>query len=307
MLASHHSTAALEAPTARYPVRAPAAGMAWRPVQATPQPSIDGYRIVRMIGEGRAAAVYLADDQRRGGKVALKVLKRPRGDAEAIRQGFAAECAILSSIRHEQVVRAFEHRTEGDPRYLAMEYLGGGNLRERMRRGVAPQQAVELLRQAAAGLVQAHRRGVVHRDVKPENFLMRSPGELVLIDFGVAARRGDAASSVPLGRLVGTACYAAPEQAQGEPPGAAADVYSLGIVFYELLRGRRPFAGTTVLEALSQHLVAPVPRLPPTLARYQVLMDRMLDKRHPHRLPHADAVLQEIEHLAPADVASTPS
>jgi len=283
------------------------AGFAERPVQAMRQPAVDGYCIERMIGEGHAATVYLADDMRRGGKVALKVLKGLCGESQTIRQGFAAECAILSSIRHEHVVGAIEHRTGGDPCYLAMEYLGGGNLRERMRRGVGPEQALALLRQAAAGLSQVHCLAVVHRDVKPDNFLMRAPGELVLTDFGVAAGRGDIAARVAPGRLVGTAAYAAPEQAQGEPPDAAADVYSLGIVFYEMLRGRRPFSGTTVLEALSQHLMAPVPRLPGMLAAYQALIDRMLEKRPQRRLPDADAVLQEIERMAAAGMASTPS
>jgi serine/threonine-protein kinase PpkA len=307
MQPSLHFLASSAALPVRCPGRATPAGFAGRPVQAMRQPSIDGYRIDRMIGEGRAATIYLADDLRRGGKVALKVLKGSCGESEAIRQGFAVECSILSSIRHPHVVGAVEHRAGSHPCYLAMEYLGGGSLRDRMRRGVGPELAVSLLRQAAAGLAQVHRRAVVHRDVKPENFLMRDPAELVLTDFGVAAQRGDSAVSVPPGRLVGTAAYAAPEQAQGEPPGPAADVYSLGIVFYEMLRGRRPFPGTTVLEALSQHLVAPVPRLPGTLAAYQALIDRMLDKRHQRRLPDADAVLQEIEQTAAAGIASTPS
>jgi serine/threonine-protein kinase PpkA len=293
----------------RYPDAGLAAGMARLPAQAMRQPSIEGYRLGRMIGEGRAATVYLADDHRRGGKVAIKVLKVSCGNSEAICQWFASECAILSSIRHEHVVRVFEHRAGADPHYLVMEYLEGGSLRDRMRRGVSPGQAVPLLREAAAGLAGVHRRAVVHRDVKPENFLLRSSGELVLTDFGVAAAQGDAASRVPVGRLVGTPWYAAPEQAQGEPPSTAADVYSLGIVLYELLCGRRPFAGKTVLEALSQHLVAPVPRLPATLTQYQPLIDRMLEKRQQRRLPDADAVLQEIQSMQPAarDIAPTPS
>jgi serine/threonine-protein kinase PpkA len=292
----------------RYPAAGLAAGMTRLPAQAMRQPSIDGYRIGRMIAEGRAATVYLADDHRRGGKVAIKVLKGSHGDSEAIGRGFAAECAILSSIRHEHVVRVFEHRAVGDPRYLVMEHLEGGTLRDRMRRGIDPGQAVCLLRQAAAGLAEVHRRAVVHRDVKPENFLLRSSGELVLTDFGVAAAQGDTASCVPAGRLVGTPWYAAPEQAQGEPPSAAADVYSLGLVLYELLCGRRPFAGKTVLEALSQHLVAPVPRLPATLTQYQLLIDRMLEKRQQRRLPDADALLQEIQCMQPAarEIAPTP-
>lgn len=268
-------------------------------------PSITGYRIGRLIGEGRAAAVWLADDTG-GGKVAVKVLKDAAGHNDMIRQGFAAECAILSAIRHRHVVRVFGHQAGAEPRYLAMEYLAGGSLRERMRHAISPNEAVSLLRQAAGGLAAAHRQGVVHRDVKPENFLLRVSGELVLIDFGVAARRGDIAASVAAGRLVGTAWYASPEQTQGEPPSAAADVYALGIVFFEMLLGRRPFACETVLEAVSQHLMAPVPRLPGALAQYQSLIDRMLEKRPQRRLADADAVLQEIHAMAPGQPDNRP-
>src|SRR6185369_4733681 len=185
--------------------------------------------------------------------------------------------------------------------YLAMEYLPGGNLRERMRAGVDEESAVSLLRQAAGGLAAAHRRAIVHRDVKPENFLMRATGVLVLTDFGVAAAR-DTGSRVAPGELVGTPSYAAPEQAQGEQPTAAADVYSLGVMFHEMLCGRRPFNGPTALEVLSQHLVAPVPRLPAGVAQYQPLIERMLEKRPKYRLPDADAVLQEIRRVAPAEM-----
>jgi len=272
------------------------------PVHHEPLPSIDGYRVGRLIGTGRVARIYLADDERRGGKVAVKVLKRENAQSEPARRAFAAECAISSCIRHEHVVRVVEHSAGGDPAYLAMEYLPGGNLRERMRAGVDEQTAVSLLRQAAGALAAAHRRAIVHRDVKPENFLMRASGAPVLADFGVAAARGHTGPRVAPGELVGTPSYAAPEQAQGELPTAAADVYSLGVMFYEMLCGRRPFTGPTPLEVLSQHLVAAVPPLPAQLTHYQPLISRMLEKRPKYRLPDADAVAQEIMRVAPADM-----
>ena len=263
------------------------------------RPSIDGYRIARLIGEGRTARTYVADDLRHTRTVALKVLSAARDDPQAIRRWFAAECTILSSIRDEHVVRAFEYSVGGDPAYLAMEYLPGGTLRERMRGGVTSGEALSLLGQAARCLAAVHRRAIVHRDVKPENFLLRSCDELVITDFGVAAPQGSATFAVPSGRLAGTPCYASPEQAQGANPGTAADVYSLGVVFYELLCGCRPFAGETDLELLSQHLMAPVPRLPAKLAQFQPLVDRMLDKSPQRRLADAMAVLREIERIAP--------
>ena len=258
-------------------------------------PGIPGYTIHRAIGVGHAAVIYLADDDRRGGKVALKVLKECGDKAGATRRGFAAECAILSGIRHRHVVRAIEHQANRKPCYLAMEYLAGGTLRERMRRGLSGDEAISLLRQAADGVAAVHGRALVHRDIKPENFLFRTTGDLVLADFGVVAQAGDAASAVAPGRLIGTPCYAAPEQGQGEPPSAAADVYSLGVMLHEMLCGFAPFRGQSVLEVLAQHLVAPVPSLPQALAGYQPLINRMLEKHASKRLPDADAVLQEIE------------
>ena len=269
-------------------------------------PSIDGYRITRLIGEGRAARIYLADDLRQARTIALKVLKGSGGDAQPIRRGFAVECTILSSIRDEHVVRAFDHSVGGDPAYLAMEYLPGGTLRGKMRGGLTGGEPLSLLRQAARCLAAVHRRAIVHRDVKPENFLLRASGELVIADFGVAAPQGSASFTVPSGRLVGTPCYVAPEQAQGGIPRAAADVYSLGAVFYELLCGRPPFAGETDLEFLSQHLAAPVPPLPGKLAQFQPLVERMLEKSPQRRLADAQAVLQDIERMAPRAMGLAP-
>jgi serine/threonine protein kinase len=268
---------------------------------ALPLPVIEGYRVNAVIGEGRVATVYMAEDATRGDKVAIKVLKGSREHDGPGWRGFGVECAVLSSIRHEHVVRVIEHRAGAGMACLVMEYLPAGTLRDRMRAGIDDTQAVSLLRQAASALAAVHRRSIVHRDVKPENFLLRDDGKLVLTDFGVAAQAGDAAASVSKGRLVGTPFYASPEQAQGEPPSSTADVYSLGIVFYEMLCGQRPFAGKTVLEILAQHLVAAVPPLPERFAQHQALVDGMLQKRPESRLADGDAILRQIERMAPLD------
>ena len=273
----------------------PGLGLA-RPPQAHPR-EIGGYRIQRLIARGSSATIYLAEDRRSREPVALKVLNQPRQDQAASR--FAAECALLSAVRDEHVVRVVGQQVLCDPPSLAMEYVAGGTLRQQMGAPMEDAAAVPLLRQAALGLAAVHRRGIVHRDVKPENVLVRSCGTLVLADFGVAARRGDRAACVAAGRLVGTLCYAAPEQLQGEAPEPSADVYSLGVILYEMLCGCPPFGGGTALEMLAQHLVAPVPRLPAGVGRYQALIDAMLDKQARRRPADAGAVLDEIRRLAP--------
>ncbi|HEY0886547.1 MAG TPA: serine/threonine-protein kinase [Ramlibacter sp.] len=257
---------------------------------------VGGYRLGRQLGGRGAAVVHVAQD-RRGRRVALKVVHRGRSPGDASWRWFAAECAFVSAVRDQHVVRAYEHRVVHDVAYLAMEYLPGGTLGDHLHGGIAPEHALSLLRQAAGGLAAAHRCGIVHRDVKPRNLLLRE-GQLVLADFGVAARAGDASARAGAGRLVGTACYAAPEQAQGAAPQPQADVYSLGVLFHEMLCGQPPFSGRTATELLAQHLVAPVPRLPRPLGAWQGLVDRLLAKQPQHRPADADGVLQEIQRLA---------
>ena len=259
---------------------------------------IGGYCLGRQLGGRGAAAIHVAQD-RRGRHVALKMVHRARRPGDPSWRWFASECAFVSAVRDQHVVRAYEHRVVGDVAYLAMEYLPGGTLREHLRSGIGPEHALSLLRQAALGLAAAHRCGIVHRDVNPQNLLLRE-GHLVLADFGVAARAGDASARAGAGRLVGTACYTAPEQAQGEAPQPQADVYSLGVVFHEMLCGQPPFTGRTATELLAQHLVAPVSRLPRSLGAYQCLVDQLLAKQPQHRPADADGVLQEIQRLAPA-------
>ena len=258
---------------------------------------IGGYRLGPRLGGRGAAAIHLAHD-RRGRRVALKMVHRSRRPGDPSWRWFASECAFVSAVRDQHVVRAYEHGIVGDIAFLAMEYLPGGTLRELLRGGIAPEHALSLLHQAARGLAAAHRCGIVHRDIKPQNLLLREH-RLVLADFGVAARAGDASARAGTGRLVGTACYVAPEQAQGEAPQPQADVYSLGAVFHEMLCGQPPFTGRTATELLAQHLVAPVPRLPPPLGAYQGLVDRLLAKQPQQRPADADGVLHEIRRLAP--------
>jgi serine/threonine protein kinase len=170
-----------------------------------------------------------------------------------------------------------------------MEHLQGGDLARRLREPLPREQALSLLRQAAGALAQLHRQGLVHRDVKPANFLLRADGSLVLADFGLVAEAGQ--QDVVPGTLVGTPRYVAPEQLQGAPAAPAADVYGLGVLLYEMLCGRPPFAGETLAEVLAQHLVATPAPLPAALADLQPLADRMLAREVHTRLPDADAVL----------------
>lgn len=254
--------------------------------------SLGPYRLERLLGRG----VYIGRD-RHGARVAVKVLPARAGD-EPNGGRLALECALLSCVEDRRVVRVRGHGVFDGVAYLALDYVAGGTLRERMRGALSQSIAVRLVREAARGLAAVHAAGIAHRDVKPDNLLASADGSLVLADFSVAARIGDATARAAPGCLVGSVCYASPEQLAGALPAASADVYSLGILLHELLCGRTPFAGTTPLEIIAQHLAAPVPRLPGALAPYQPIIDRLLDKRPEHRPPDAAAVLHEIQVLA---------
>jgi class 3 adenylate cyclase/CheY-like chemotaxis protein/predicted Ser/Thr protein kinase len=259
------------------------------------EPVINGYRVLAKIGEGGMSSVYLAEEQARRRKVVLKVLKGRRGDDEGLWKRFFQECAILSGIQHSNVVRIYDQGFGEELAYIAMEHLGGGSLRERIDAGLTPRQALSLLSQAAGGLAEIHRCGIIHRDIKPANMMLRDEGVLVLTDFGVAKRLDATAGQTSHGEILGTPYYISPEQAQGAEVTPRTDLYSLGVIFYEMLTGCRPFAGGTILEILAQHINAVVPRLPEALADYQGLVDGMMAKQPAERFADAETLLAEID------------
>jgi serine/threonine protein kinase len=259
------------------------------------EPAIHGYRVLAKIGQGGMSSVFLAEEQAGARKVVLKVLKGRRGDDDGLWKRFFQECAILSGIEHEHVVRIYDQGFGDELAYIAMEHLRGGSLREVIDKGLTPRQALSLLSQAASGLGEIHRRGVVHRDIKPANLMLRDAGVLVLTDFGVAKRLDNAVNQTVHGEILGTPYYISPEQADGGNVTPASDFYSLGIIFYEMLTGQRPYGGATILEILAQHVAAPIPRLPAELAEYQPLIDGMLAKRAEERFQNAEALLAAID------------
>jgi serine/threonine protein kinase len=244
-------------------------------------PRIPGYRTLREIGTGRRSSCWLARDEQHGIELALKL-------QPAIAATLHREWEVAGDIASRHVLRLHDHGRAGAWAYLAMELMASGDLRQRMRGPVAAEDALSIVRQAATGLAELHRRGIVHRDLKPANLLLRADGAVVLGDFGLAVRAGTVPAA---GSLAGTPRYIAPEQLEGAPAAPAADVYSLGVLLYELLCGRPPFPGETLMEVLSQHLFAAPARLPAPLAELQPLVDRMLAKEVQSRLPDADAVL----------------
>lgn len=218
------------------------------------------YRLVAPIGTGASASVYLADDVTLRRRVAVKILHDALADDPAFLKRFRAEARAAAALNHPHVMSVYDWG-HGDVPYLVTEYLGGGSLRGLLDldRRLTTSQALLVGIEAARGLAYAHRRGFVHRDVKPANLLFDEDGRLRIADFGLARALAEAAWTEPAGAVLGTARYASPEQARGEALDGRSDVYSLAVVLVEAVTGEVPFATDTALGTLMARVDRPLP------------------------------------------------
>jgi class 3 adenylate cyclase/tRNA A-37 threonylcarbamoyl transferase component Bud32 len=256
---------------------------------------IQGYRVVSKIGRGGSSIVYLAERESDKQQVVLKILNATAGLDETMLQRFVQEFDIISSIDHPNVVKIYDRGFSDRHAYIAMEYFPDGSLVEVISKGLSARQALSLLAQAAAALREVHGRGIVHRDIKPGNLMARADGSIVLADFGIAKRLGDDLGRTRQGELYGTPYYVSPEQIEGSPATTQSDIYSLGIIFHEMLTGQRPFEAESVSGLIALHVSAPRPELPEALARYQGLLDRMIAVDPRNRCKDADELLEGID------------
>jgi serine/threonine protein kinase len=263
-------------------------------------PAPAGYRFVRRLGEGGAAAVFEAVHETLDKVFAVKVLRPSDAPAEEARERFLREARLAASLDHPGVVRVFDAREESGRLYLMMELVDGESLKARLARdGAMPEdEAVEVARAVLSALDQAHQRGIIHRDIKPDNILASSGGRVKLTDFGLA-RYLSSADITQTGYLVGTPVYMSPEQVRGEAVDPRSDLYSLGATLYHMITGRPPFSGPTVLSILDQHLhstavpiAALVPSISPGLAR---IVHRLLLKDPSRRYGTAREVLEALD------------
>lgn len=260
---------------------------------------IAGHRFVRQLAAGGSSMIYLAESERAGEMVVLKVL-REAADARAAHaqfEGFLQEYEVISRIRHPNVVRIYDLGFTDDHAFIAMEYFSRGDLRARIAQLDDAQAALALLLQIAHALQVVHEVGVLHRDLKPGNIMLRADGSLALIDFGLARQFNAAGETTGIGRIFGTPYYMSPEQGHGQTLDARSDLYSLGVIFYEMLVHRKPFVAPTPLGVIYQHANAPLPVLEGDLQRYQPLLNRMLAKDVDQRFASAAELAAAIESL----------
>ncbi|HYM35166.1 MAG TPA: serine/threonine-protein kinase, partial [Steroidobacteraceae bacterium] len=256
-------------------------------------PNIRGYRFIQGIAVSPHAEVHLAYSEELGHNVAIKLVRFNRLASEGAGEveRFERERELLTRIRHRGVIDIYDWGSTNDFRYIVTEYFPAGSLELRMRNLLTIRDGVDIFVQIAGTLRAVHAAGLCHRDLKPANVMLRADGSIVLIDFGLARQVEDSGLLTAAGEVRGSPYYVSPEQASGHPVDQRSDLYSLGVILYEMLTGDRPYKGTTVIAILTAHQEEPIPRLPPDLARFQPLIDGLLAKDPAQRLPTADAAL----------------
>src|SRR5215212_9820347 len=261
------------------------------------------YLIVRKLGSGGMANVYLAHDQELGRRVAIKILDDRHAADEQFVERFRREAQNAAGLSHPSIVSIYDRGEAEGTYYIAMEYVEGRTLKELVvARGPSPLGiAIDYTRQILSALRFAHRNGIVHRDIKPHNVIVDGEGRVKVMDFGIA-RAGAASQMTEAGSIIGTAQYLSPEQARGAPVDQTSDLYSTGIVLYELLTGSVPFTGETPVEIAMKHLSqAPVP---PSTHRPEVPRDldyvvlRALAKDPAQRYHSAEDMDSDLERIA---------
>jgi beta-lactam-binding protein with PASTA domain/predicted Ser/Thr protein kinase len=260
------------------------------------------YRIMRKLGSGGMADVYLAEDEELGRRVAIKILNDRHANDDSFVERFRREAKNAAGLSHPNIVSIYDRGEAEGTYYIAMEYLDGRSLKELVvARGPLPiPDAIEATRQVLGALRFAHRKGVVHRDIKPHNVMADADGRLKVTDFGIA--RAGVSQMTEAGSIIGTAQYLSPEQARGAAVDQRSDLYSIGIVLYEMLTGQVPFTGESPVEIAMKHL-SDTPR-PPSMLRPEIPPDldmvvlRSLAKRPEDRFQTAEEMDEELQRVA---------
>ena len=243
------------------------------------------------------ATAYLALQESLGREVVLKVMDTRYVENADMVERFLAEGRIVASLNHPSIITIYDIGVADDELYISMEYVKGGDLKQRIKTGLQPDETLDYLAQLTAGLQVAHEHGIVHRDIKPANILFRSNGTPLITDFGIAKQTSIDSDLTSTGMFLGSPNYVSPEQADGLAVDGRTDIYSLGCVLYEMLTGSKPFSYTSVIDIVIQHKQAPIPRLPEELSDFQPLINGMMAKNPDDRFADAASLNRAIADL----------
>jgi eukaryotic-like serine/threonine-protein kinase len=272
-------------------------------VSRPPQPGdliADRYELEELVGTGGMSSVFRAHDSQLERLVAVKILHEHYADDPEYLERFRREARAVARLSHPNIVTVIDRGDDGGRQYIVFEHVEGENLKELVLRSgrLSVRRALELALAVADGLAFAHDHGLVHRDVKPQNVLLSSEGEVKVTDFGIARSLHVEHGVTQTGTVLGTGEYLAPEQASGKPVSPATDVYSLGVVLWELLAGDVPFDGDNFVAVALRHVNEPPPRLrerrPDVTPRLEAAVERALAKDPARRFPSMTAFAKEL-------------
>lgn len=266
---------------------------------------IRGHRCLRRLAVGGSSSVFLAEFQSTGQQRVLKIFRQVPDVVEGNTtfDRFLREFDLVAHLEHPNIARIYDLGVADDHVYLAMEYFPGGDLRSRMREPLDWREALGYLRQLSAALGALHAIGVLHRDVKPGNVLLREDGSVAFIDFGLARQLGLESDITGTGAIFGTPHYMSPEQGRGLPLDERSDLYSLGVVLHEMVTGQKPFVAESPMAVIYLHLNAAVPQLPQATSHLQPLLEALLAKRPCDRPASAADIVARIDELLGSTVA----
>jgi tetratricopeptide (TPR) repeat protein len=262
------------------------------------------YQIIDLLGIGGMGAVYKAFDRQLTRVVALKTILAEMAATPTAMKRFKSEVVLAQSIVHKNIVRIFDIGEDGDTKFITMDFIEGADLKHLIveRGKLPPLEAAGIIRQVCSGLEAAHAAGVIHRDLKPQNIMMQSNGQVIVMDFGIAGS-GQSRGATQTGAFLGTPDYMSPEQAQTEPSDARSDIFSLGLIFYEMLTGKLPFRGKTVLETMfkrtTEAAVAPVEIDPSLPKSANDIVVKCLQRDPEQRYQSVTALLEDLETFDP--------
>jgi serine/threonine protein kinase len=263
---------------------------------------IQGFTPVRPLGSGATANVCLCERGPDKQQVVLKILKgEGSGDSDLLAR-FVQEYFATSSIDSPYVAKVYEHGFTESHAYIVMEYFPAGDLRARVaRERPSVDEALIIVGSILAALMSVHAAGIIHRDLKPANVMFRNDGTIALVDFGSARRDADPMAKTLAGVVIGTPYYLSPEQALGGTADQRSDLYSVGVMFYELLTGQRMYAASSLVGLFEMHKKAPIPKLPEPLSRHQRFLERLVAKSPEMRYGSAEEALQALMDYSTAE------
>lgn len=267
-------------------------------------PQIPGYEIESILGVGGMATVYLAVQESLSRHVALKVMNQMLVLDPGFRKRFLNEGRLVAQLTHPNIVTVHDIGAAGISHYIAMSYLPGGTLREQIRTHLTLERTLEIAKSVASALGYAHDHGIVHRDIKPENVMFSESGAPVLTDFGIAKTVGANTQLTSTGMMIGSARFMSPEQAIGHEVDNRADLYSLGVLLWQMLTGTYPYEANDPFALALKHAKDPIPDLPDHLSMLQPLIGRLLAKKPDDRYANAQDLVKALEAISIPDLSS---